>query len=83
MNIRAFLPHTIFAVFAFFCCLFFLFPQTVDAATVHYYVDPDGTDSSGFGTSSGSGAFQTLQYAVTNVANPTTDTIIINISGDA
>jgi len=51
------------------------------AATVNYYVDPAGTNS-GAGTSAGASAWQTIQYAVTNVANPTTDTIIINISAN-
>lgn len=56
--------------------------QTAQAATVNYYVDPAGTDDWGWGTSSGAGAWATIQYAISNVDNPTTDTIIINISGD-
>jgi len=70
----------------FFVCLliatFFLSgAHSVSAATVNYYVDPAGTNS-GAGTSAGASAWQTIQYAVTNVANPTTDTIIINISAN-
>ncbi len=58
---------------------FFAGAHSALAATVNYYVDPTGTNS-GAGTSAGSNAWQTIQYAVTNVANPTTDTIIINIA---
>lgn len=57
-------------------------PVSVSAATVNYYVDPAGTNEAGFGTGTGTDAFQTIQYAISNVANPATDTIIINISGD-
>jgi len=48
----------------------------------HYYVDPLGTDDGSHGTTSGSGAYQTIQYAITNVPNPTTAPIVIHISGD-
>jgi hypothetical protein len=51
-------------------------------ATNTYYVDPSGTDDGGHGTGPGSDAWQTIQYAVDNAANPTTDTNIINVSGD-
>jgi len=61
--------------------LFFVFfmPLSASAATVNYYVDQSGTDSPENGTSSGVGAWATIQYALDTVANPTTDTIIINI----
>ena len=58
----------------------FFLPSTIFAATVQYYVDPTGTNAVENGTSSGAGAWATLQYAIDNVANPTTDTIIINIA---
>ena len=51
-------------------------------AQVNYYVDPSGTDDGSHGSSPGTGAWQTIQYAVSNVLNPTTATIIINVSGD-
>ena len=50
------------------------------AATVNYYVDPTGTDDGSHGLGTGTDAWATIQYAVTNVANPTSDTIIINIA---
>ena len=51
-------------------------------ATNTYYVDPSGTDDGSHGTGTGSDAWQTIQYAVDNAANPSTDTNIINVSGD-
>ncbi|NQV12518.1 Ig-like domain-containing protein, partial [Candidatus Uhrbacteria bacterium] len=65
----------IFAVSGFFYCTTF-----ASAATVNYYVDPTGTDDGGHGTGTGTGAWATIQYAVTNVLNPATDTVIINIA---
>ena len=47
---------------------------------VDYYVDPSGTDDMPGGTSGDPWA--TIEYAVNNVANPTTATIVINVSGD-
>jgi len=52
------------------------------AATVDYYVNyTSGTDS-GPGTSSGAGAWKTIQYALTTVSNPATDSITIHLSGE-
>jgi parallel beta-helix repeat protein len=51
-------------------------------ATNTYYVDPSGTDDGSHGSGPGSDAWQTIQYAVNNAANPKTDTNIINVSGD-
>lgn len=50
------------------------------AATVDYYVDPTGTDDGSHGTGTGTDAWATIQYAITNAANPTTDIITINIA---
>ena len=58
----------------------YLGSNCASAATVNYYVDPLGTNDLSHGTSSGTGAWASIQYAVTNVSNPTTDTIIINIA---
>ena len=56
--------------------------HSTNAATVNYYVDPTGTDDVSHGTGTGTDAWATIQYAITNVANPTSDIVIINISGD-
>jgi len=65
------------------CLVLILFGSaSAYAATVDYYVDPAGTDDDGYGTGTGTDAYATIGYAVTNVANPASDTIIINISGD-
>jgi hypothetical protein len=66
-------------LFLFVFGLFFCF-NCASAATVNYYVDPTGTDDGAHGTAPGTSAWLTIQYAITNVANPTTDTIIINIA---
>ncbi|MCK4639965.1 MAG: hypothetical protein KAU06_01385 [Candidatus Marinimicrobia bacterium] len=50
------------------------------AQVVDYYVDPSGTDDMPGGTSGDPWA--TIEYAVNNVANPTTATIVIHVSGD-
>jgi hypothetical protein len=53
---------------------------TLNGGTFNYYVDPLGTDDGSHGTGTGTNAWQTIQYAVTNVSNPTTVHIIINIA---
>ena len=53
-----------------------------NAFAVDYYVDPSGTNDGSHGTGPGTDAWQTIQYAVTNVVNPTTATIVIHVSGD-
>lgn len=45
-----------------------------------YYVDPTGTDDGDHGTASGTGAWATIQYAITNVPNPTTYPTRIHIA---
>ena len=47
-----------------------------------YYVDPSGTDDGSHGSGPGIGAWETIQYAVNNVSDPTTATIMIHVSGD-
>ena len=50
---------------------------------VDYYVDyTNGTDDGGHGTGTGTDAWKTIEYAVNNVSNPTTATIVIHVSGD-
>jgi hypothetical protein len=49
---------------------------------VDYYVDPAGTDDGSHGTGPGTNAWKTIEYAVNNVANPATATIVIHVSGD-
>lgn len=56
--------------------------QAVEAATVNYYVRADGNDSNDGSANDSGNAWLTIQNAIDTVANPTTDTIIINISGD-
>jgi hypothetical protein len=68
-------------IFSFFCILiFFVLASNVQAATVNYYVDPTGTDNQNSGDDPGTSAWATIQYAITNVSNPTSDTIIINVA---
>src|ERR1035437_5377257 len=45
-------------------------------AATNYFVDPIGTDNASFGTTTGSGAFKTIQYAIDS-ATTTGDTIDI------
>lgn len=73
-----FFKLSFFVVFFLLSCFFCL--NYVQAATVNYYVDPSGTDDGSHGTAVGTDAWATIQYAVNNVANPTSDTIIINIA---
>jgi len=47
-----------------------------------YYVDPLGTDDVDHGGGAGTGAWKTIEYAVNTVADPTTATIVIYVSGD-
>lgn len=54
--------------------------NTASAATVNYYVDPTGTDDLSHGSGSGTDAWATIQYAISNVSNPATDIIIINLA---
>lgn len=51
-------------------------------ARVDYYVDPSGTDDLTHGSGTGTDAWATIQYAVDHVANPTTASVVINISAD-
>ena len=60
----------------------FVLIGVTNAMAVDYYVDPSGTDDLGHGTGSGTNAWETIQYAVTNVSNPTTATIVIHVSAD-
>ncbi len=48
-----------------------------------YYVDPSGTDdlNPGRGSGPGQNAWKTIQFAVNNVSDPTTATIMIHVSG--
>jgi hypothetical protein len=53
----------------------------ISFAQTNYYVDNSlGTDAPGNGTSPGASAWKTIEYAIDNVANPNSDSIIINIS---
>ncbi len=47
---------------------------TVEAASI-YYVDPSGTDDASHGTSTGTGAFKTIQYAINDSRVVAGDTI--------
>jgi hypothetical protein len=47
---------------------------------VDYYVDPLGTDDGAHGSSPGTGAWATIEYAVNHVADPATATIVINVA---
>ena len=47
-----------------------------------YYVDPLGTDDVDHGGGTGTAAWKTIEYAVNNVSDPTTATIVIHVSGD-
>ena len=47
---------------------------------VDYYVDPSGTDDGSHGSGPGTNAWKTIQYALTNVSDPTTATIVIHIA---
>lgn len=77
----SFSRKTAFALSFFICIFAFLLCIDVAfAATVNYYVDPTGTDDGSHGTASGTDAWATIQYAVNNVANPTTDVVIINVA---
>ncbi len=62
--------------------LIMLLAMSVNLMAVDYYVDPAGTDDGAHGSATGSDAWQTIQYAIDNVLDPVTSTIIINISGD-
>jgi hypothetical protein len=62
--------------------LILLLAMSANLIAVDYYVDPTGTDDGSHGSAPGSDAWQTIQYAVNNVLNPTTATIVIHISGD-
>jgi len=55
---------------------------TTNLLSVDYYVDPTGTDDGSHGSGPGTDAWQTIQYAVDNVLDPTTATIVIHVSGD-
>jgi len=50
------------------------------AATVSYYVDPTGADDGSHGTGTGRDTWASIQYAITNVADPIIDVITINIA---
>jgi hypothetical protein len=53
----------------------------ISFAQTNYFVDITlGTDAPGNGTGSGSSGWKTIEYAIDNVSNPTSDSIIINIS---
>ncbi len=68
-------------VIVLFCCGLFSI-DTASAAKGVYYVDPLGTDDGSHGTATGTDAWKSIQYAISNASNPTTDTVIINISAD-
>ncbi len=52
-------------------------------AQVNYYVDNSlGSDSPGYGLGSGIDAWKTIEYAVNNILDPASDSIVINISAD-
>ena len=54
---------------------------SISQAQTNYYVDNHlGADTLTNGTAPDSSAWKTIEYAINNVANPTTDTIIIHIS---
>ena len=56
--------------------------MSTNLMAVDYYVDPNGTDDVSHGSGTGTDAWATIEYAVNNVADPTTATIIIHVSGD-
>ncbi len=62
--------------------LIFVFIATsLSFAQSNYYVDNNlGSDQPGNGIASGSAAWKSIEYAVDNVVNPTTDSIIIHIA---
>ena len=64
-----------FTVIILLVSVSFMFGQTL------YYVDgTNGTDDGLHGTASGTGAWATIQYAINNVSNPTTATVVINVA---
>lgn len=67
-------------IFSFISIFLALLGPKVYAATVNYYVDPLGTNDLSHGTGPGTNAWATIQYAVTNVANPTTAPIYIHVA---
>jgi parallel beta-helix repeat protein len=63
-------------------CLLFCFPTSGWAAVSVYYVDPSGTDDVDHGTSAGTGAWETLHYAVNqkiNLMAPSADGFLLNV----
>jgi len=52
------------------------------AAQNNYYVDILGSDDLLHGTTSGSGSWKTIRYAIQNIPNLETEEIILNISSD-
>ena len=69
-------------VMNFFSVLIFVFIATgLSFAQSNYYVDNNlGSDQAGNGIASGSAAWKSIEYAIDNVVNPTTDSIIIHIA---
>lgn len=62
---------------------FFTLPLSLSIAQTNYYVNySEGSDSPGQGNAPNTGAWKTIEYAINNVANPTIDEIIINITGE-
>ena len=62
--------------------LIMLLAMSTSLMAVDYYVDPLGTDDVSHGEGTGTDAWKTIEWAVNNVSDPTTATIIIHVSGD-
>ena len=60
--------------------LIMLLVMSTSLMAVDYYVDPIGTDDGSHGSGPGTDAWATIDYAVDNVANPTTEAIVIYIA---
>ena len=64
----------------FLTIIILLVVGTLSFGQTQYYVNPSGTDDGAHGNGAGTSAWKTIQYAILNVANPTTATIVINVA---
>ncbi len=66
--------------FIFGLMLIVLLVMSTNLIAVDYYVDPSGTDDGSHGSGTGTDAWATIEYAVNNVSDPETETIIIYVA---